>query len=255
MPTIPLRQRSSTEIVDASFQIFRREPAQFVLATALIYVPWLLVEFALGFASGTPAVMSVFAMLFITIGGVVVNALVGGVVTTLASDVYLGQPTDIARSFRTTMSQLGALIVANFISWFLIVFGMIFLIIPGLYFLSRVFAAVQVVVIERASAGKALSRSSLLSDGNKLHILSTLLLIFLLLVAVFAGVSFLGKMMPTAIQLTLTTAMSAIIYPLFGITQTLLYYDTRIRKEGFDVEYLASDAWRDAAGVAPAPSA
>jgi hypothetical protein len=35
------------------------------------------------------------------------------------------------------------------------------------------------------------------------------------------------------------TAVHVVIYPFFGIAETLLYYDIRIRKEGFDVEYLA----------------
>jgi hypothetical protein len=36
-----------------------------------------------------------------------------------------------------------------------------------------------------------------------------------------------------------STAVAIVLYPLFGLVETLLYYDARIRKEGFDVEYLA----------------
>jgi hypothetical protein len=44
------------------------------------------------------------------------------------------------------------------------------------------------------------------------------------------------------------TAVSVVVYPLFGLTETLLYYDARIRKEGFDVEYLAG---ADTSAAAP----
>jgi hypothetical protein len=48
----------------------------------------------------------------------------------------------------------------------------------------------------------------------------------------------------------LSTAMSVVVGPILGITETVLYYDLRIRREGFDVEYLVG---RDAAP--PADSA
>jgi len=34
--------------------------------------------------------------------------------------------------------------------------------------------------------------------------------------------------------------VAVVLYPLFALSETLLYYDARIRKEGFDVEYLAA---------------
>ena len=37
----------------------------------------------------------------------------------------------------------------------------------------------------------------------------------------------------------LATALTIVVYPVFGITETVLYFDTRVRNEGFDVEYLA----------------
>jgi hypothetical protein len=33
-----------------------------------------------------------------------------------------------------------------------------------------------------------------------------------------------------------------LMYPLLGIAETLIYYDVRIRKEGFDIEMMAAQA-------------
>jgi hypothetical protein len=38
------------------------------------------------------------------------------------------------------------------------------------------------------------------------------------------------------------TAASMIVYPLYAIAGTLIYYDVRIRKEGFDIEMMAGQA-------------
>ena len=45
-------------------------------------------------------------------------------------------------------------------------------------------------------------------------------------------------MYPTSASV-LATALTIVVYPILGITETVLYFDTRIRNEGFDVEYLA----------------
>ena len=49
-----------------------------------------------------------------------------------------------------------------------------------------------------------------------------------------------------------STAVSVVLYPLLALTETLLYYDARIRKEGFDVEYLARG---DTSSAAPESAA
>ena len=40
------------------------------------------------------------------------------------------------------------------------------------------------------------------------------------------------------------------IYPLLAVVSTLVYYDLRIRKEGFDLEIMSREL-----GAAPAPAA
>ena len=63
------------------------------------------------------------------------------------------------------------------------------------------------------------------------------------------GGQFLFQLIPSSIvQISLATLLSAILYPFFGIVETLLYYDARIRRQGFDIEYLSSPG---VAGAAP----
>ena len=38
----------------------------------------------------------------------------------------------------------------------------------------------------------------------------------------------------------ITSLLSILIYPFFYVVLTVLYYDLRVRKEGFDLELLAS---------------
>jgi len=44
------------------------------------------------------------------------------------------------------------------------------------------------------------------------------------------------------VQQVLATIVACLVYPIVGIIETMLYYDIRIRREGFDIEYLAAAA-------------
>lgn len=237
---LALRPRSSTEIVDAAFQVFRRDPIQFIVATAAVYVPWLVVRlvFDLGVSEKLPSAQQLAVT---SVVAVVIYALVGGVVTVIASDVYLGVPADAVRALRVALPRIIPLLVTGVVSLTLIAIGAVFFLIPALYPLARFFAVRQAVVLEGAGAITALERSSQLSLGVKRHVLNTLLLVILVTSAISIGAGAMVSIIPSRILLNvLLTALHIVLYPFFGITETLLYYDIRIRKEGFDVEFLAA---------------
>lgn len=239
MTDLSLRPRSATELVDAAFQVFRRDPAQFMLAAALVYVPWLLVRLTLepSIVGGRPepgrviigAAMSVF-----------VYAIASGVITLLAQDVYFDRQPDLPAAFRIVGRTMAPLLFVSLITFVYLIAGAVLLLLPMFYVLARFFAVRQVVVIENAGVNQALSRSSELTVGAKGHVLRTLLLAGALTLAVSFGAGLLMSIIPSVVVAFVVAAvLSVIIYPFLAITETLLYYDMRIRKEGFDVEYLA----------------
>jgi hypothetical protein len=239
MNDLDLRPRSSTEIVDAAFQLFRRNPTPLILAAALVYVPWLVVRliFDLGI---TDPMMGPNKALAFSAGTLVVYALVSGVSSVLASDIYLGRSPDLRSAFRLAGFRFIALAVSGTIRAILIVVGSVLFLFPGLYALGRYFAATQAVTLEGKGVGGALSRSAALSVGLKVHIVSTILLIFLVLIAISVGFGLLFSMFQNKVITNVaSTAVSIVLYPLLGLAETLLYYDARIRREGFDVEFMA----------------
>src|SRR5215467_10751786 len=239
MNEIALRPRSATEIVDAALQVFRRDPVQFILATAAVYVPWLVLRlvFDLGVSPTLPTFRQAAGIIAVA---VVAYALVGGVVTVIASDVYLGAPADAMRAVRVAVARLAPLLVTGMVTMVLIGMGFVLFLLPALYPIARYFAVQQAVVLENAGAGAALARSSHLSLGVKRHILGTLFLVLLITIAISWGAALLlGFVQSRVVTNVLLTAVHIVVYPFLGIAETLLYYDIRIRKEGFDVEYLA----------------
>ncbi len=251
MPELALRPRSATELVDAAFQVYRRAPLQFMVALAVVYVPWLVIRLVLDINIDPAAIPPVSTMITIAVAGVAIYAIAGGVITAIARDVYLDLPIDVPDAFRTVATRLVTLIVASVITVIFMTIGALLFLLPAFYVVARFAVVRQVIVLEDAGAGRALSRSSTLSAGLKMHILGTLALIVLLLLAVNIGAGLLIAMIPSHVIVNvLSTALSVVIGPILGIAETVLYYDLRIRREGFDVEYLVG---RDASP--PADSA
>jgi len=106
--------------------------------------------------------------------------------------------------------------------------------------------AAQVAALEPLrSSTDALRRSWTLTQGFKGKALALWIVSFALILAVIAGLSFLGGIvaglvggLDVAVSVLLAL-VSLLIYPLIACVFTLFYYDLRVRKEGFDLEVLS----------------
>ncbi|HEY7234310.1 MAG TPA: hypothetical protein VH539_09195 [Gemmatimonadaceae bacterium] len=241
MSDVGLRPRSATELVDAAFQLYRREPLQFIIGFGIVYIPWMVLAEALGLnnpRTSPPLPNIVIGVL----GGVVVYAMTG-VVTILANDLYFDRTADLGRALRAVASRFVPLTLTLIIAMVATIFGIVLFVVPGFYMLAHFFAVKQAVLLEGAGTGAALRRSGALSKGYKKHVLSTILIVSLLYLALVLGAGFFSRLIPSLlVQRAISTIVTTLVYPIFGITEMLLYYDIRIRKEGFDIEYLASGA-------------
>ena len=103
-------------------------------------------------------------------------------------------------------------------------------------------------MLEGAGAGAALTRSSQLSDGVRSAMCWARCLVDPardLRAGVRVPVAHRNHPQPRRWPTCWLPACPSSSSPFLGITETLLYYDIRIRKEGFDVEYLAATQPRD----------
>jgi hypothetical protein len=240
MSDLAPRPRSATELVDAAFQVYRRDPMQFLLVTAVTYVPWMVLRLVLGI-SLDPDRMSVSSAAIISLGSLLAYGIVSGAVTRVAHEVYLSGTADATAALRDIILRLPTLLVATVAKLVAVVGAALFLILPALYPLAAYFAVAQAVVLERRGVVDAMRRSSQLARDLKGHILKTILLLFIINVAVSIGTGLPVAMADNhVLDEVVSTTVAILVYPLFGITETLLYYDARIRKEGFDVELLAA---------------
>lgn len=134
---------------------------------------------------------------------------------------------------------------------FACIFGLIMLlVIASLLIAVRILFTSQAVIIEGQGPWQAIVRSWRLTTGSFWRILGYLLVIGLLVffislvpsLLITTPVQFLLQDQPQVqlvIQSVVSALVSVFITPFSLITYTLLYYDLRIRREGFDLEQLA----------------
>ena len=241
---LPLRPRSATEIVDAAFQLYRRDPLTYLLISAVCYAPILVLQLViLGPATQIDqqiARLTAGYSVLMLFGYWVSISLMSAVMVRLSSEDYLGHPIEPAVAVRDAVVRLPAVMVGLLLKYLLMLVGFLFFLVGALWVVARYFAVTASIVVEGRGAFGSLGRSAALSRGHKLHILGTTLLAFLIFFVLYIAVGIVAAMTGSMVISTVLTVVASILaYPMFSITEMLLYYDARVRNEGYDIEMMA----------------
>ena len=254
MASPALRPRSPSELVDAAFQIMRAHYPQFVMCSALAYFPWLVLQLIWYSDPAKLTSISPQASIAFGLGIWLVFALMSAVLIVCASQAYLGDPVDVGVAVRQALPRMPLVLLGAILRYALMFVGLFFFFIGALYVLARYFAVTPVIVLEGKGIGAAFSRSTELSRQRKWHIIGTLGLASLIYWVLAFGVQLASALFGNLIVQALVGAVVTImVYPVVAIAEALLYYDTRIKSEGLDIELMAGALEAAPAGEPAAP--
>jgi len=245
------RPRSGSELLDAAFEIYRRHFIVIIAISVFAAVP-----LALSAYMGTTALLlqqqqnAVATSSLIFFASIFVAPFTEGAITAAVSAAYLGNPVDFTESFRIAFKKPGRLFIAMCVKWIAMAFGLLLFLVPGFIVFKRYFALPMTVVLEDNTVGDAISRSRALSNGNGSRIFALIggVFLFTTLVSWSLGRTFTSPILIASLRLFLGTVIS----PFSTIVATILYYDIRIRKEGYDIE-LMTQALNAASPLQPVP--
>ena len=126
----------------------------------------------------------------------------------------------------------------------------VFFILPGVVLLCGLLLSFPSLVLEPGSSPTgALSRSWSLTRGSRWRMFGLLVTMALLLYVPLVGLGAVAAVVlpggllgvaPGMLTLAVVGVVQILLYPLFYCVLTVAYYDLRVRKEGFDLEVLAS---------------
>ena len=281
---LDLRPMDLGEILDRTFRLYRAYFMTFFLIMLTVQavsfigtLAWQVQFVPMQTVRGGPAHVpgiGFFVALFLSLIVSFLATQVGiGTLTTAVSAIYLGEPIGIREALRRVRPILGRLLGTSLLTSLIVVLGFGACLAPGVYFLLSYLLVSQVVVIEGLGPKAALKRSRELMRiktdkgffRNNVMKASVILIIVLVLAAAAGAIvslpfgiaqvlmhdrshppSLLGPMQ--LLQQTLTMIIQAGVAPIGTIAMILFYYDIRIRKEGFDLQVLAT-----ALGTEPVP--
>lgn len=250
-----LRPLSLGELLDRSFFLYRKN---FLLFAGIMALPHLvLLAFQLGGVglrlwSGTGInVLWTLATYALTLG---VSAASQGATVIAVSHVHLDRPTSIAESFAGIKGRILYLALIMIGYGIGVGVGLILLIVPGVILALMWALTVPVAVIEDKGLRDAVNRSAELTKGNRGRVFVIYLLFAVLIYAiymvwmlpVFVVIGISARSHPTAavplwtqLAIPIGSFLSQCLAgPLMTIGLSLLYYDQRVRKEGFDLQHM-----------------
>ena len=260
MSAFEMRPRSPTEIIDAAFEILRRHYFAMITMTAVLQLPFVVINVVLRGGSaggGALSAASAFGSLFASLLGLISMQLSDGAIIHAVSDVYLGREMSPSRSLTRVWHRLWPLIISGMIRGIASFLAMILFIIPGIYVWSRYATVGAVAVLENRGGNDSADRAWKLSQDRAWHCFATLFVatvIYLalaglvMLAAYFAGIAT-PQTGDSAAALIIQQLPPVLFYPIVSVVTTLIYYDLRVRKEAFDLEMMANEL-----GAAPAPA-
>ena len=276
MPATVLRPLSAGEVLDVSFGLFRRMFATlFVVQLICMTLPFLINVYYTGTGAGFSAMLLVGSLV-----SFVLSALASAATAIAISESYLDRPISAGEALRRAVPRLGALLAVSLLvgvlvvvssipffflvggaafslarsggapsglALFSVLIGIVSLVLP-LFVAAGVSVATPVVVLEeRIGAMEALSRAWFLTRGYRLRIAGLLFVTLILIMIPYMGMLLLGGAFVTGAAgvasvwvPVVALAGRLLLTPILYCLITLVYYDLRVRKEGFDLEMLAA---------------
>jgi hypothetical protein len=266
--TLELRPRSATEIIDGALQLMRAHYSTLVVISLAAQIPALVLQ--LGVLMAAPKLRDpsgdIFTWIAVGLAAflvfVVLALLFQSAVTVVTSQVYLGDADDAGAALRRSWSRMGYLVLTGIVitlialvavapAFFLprtvgVVYG-VALFFVAIYAGFRIAVLNTVVLLEDGGAITSIQRAWALGRGQFWHNLATLglgiiiyigvMLCALFIAAVIAGIATAFK--APAVSPVIQAILTALVYPLLIAISVMLYYDLRIRQEGFDVEMMS----------------
>ncbi|GAC1445376.1 MAG: hypothetical protein NVSMB52_06320 [Chloroflexota bacterium] len=261
-PAVPrLHPRAVGDLLDAAFSLYRQNFALFSGIAAVLAIPQAVLGAGLGLVSGGGSVSGAGlstgttssnvagTVAFTAVNlflGVIFAALVTGALAYAISQRYLGRTISVAEAYRAVgMRTFALLLGATLLQYASIALGAIALVIGALFLYVKLLFIPQCVVIERTGVIGAFRRSWNLVQSSWWRTFGISLVLGIItsvisgvLVGLLAAIAAISGARAGIVTGGLSPLVGIVVQPFQLTALTLLYYDLRIRKEGFDLEHL-----------------
>jgi hypothetical protein len=276
-----LRPLSVGEVLDASFKIVRQSFGTLAGCVLVVALPLNIINTLITASTsdnafnldGTGATTGSDLSTGTELAGFLLTTTLALVLTTLAaaacfravSGVYLGEQPTVGGSLSFAAGRVLPVIVLSFLYFFGLIPAFIAVIIPGIWLAVAWSVSFPALLSEGIGPVAAFGRSFRLVRGRWWPTFGTLLVMYLLVVVISGilgalfGATLIAAVDSEAVAAVfytiINTLSSLITLPLMASVLTVVYFDLRVRKEGFDLQLLARGVGQDASAYDTSPQA
>lgn len=240
-------------LLDRAFRLYANNFALMLGITAAAYVPFylilLVIEASLGGRLQSPGgglSMLLFHLVSMILWASIAFPIASGAATYAISERYLGNDVTIIDALRRGLNHFWTLSLAQIAATIRVLIGFVLLVVPGILWMLSYSLIVPAILIEGQKALPGLRRSRELVKGHRGKVFLVMVVINLLQAVLAGGVGVIFTFLLASDSGSLAVLSSALgnllsifLTPLGINAAILLYYDMRIRKEGFDLEMLS----------------
>ncbi len=243
-------------VLDRAMRLYARNFPLLVGIIALAYIPYyILLGFLTWVGQANPDDVGLvalallgFSMLMMVLW-LLVLPLSTGATSFAVSEKYLQRPVTIFSAYSLAFKRFWPVLGSQLLVGLAVAAGTIACIVPGIFLWLCWSVVVPVVMLEQQGPFDSMRRSWDLTEGFRLKILGVAAVVVILSYALIFGTSMVvtfaltmsgnSNILMTQIATQGVTAGATLLTaPLFSVVLVLLYYDLRIRKEGFDLVLL-----------------
>jgi len=246
-----LEPRDGEAIVGETFSIYRRNCLRLWAITAIVTVILGALNFAMAYAAyggdpydfeGGVSIPMLWLFPLLTVAGSIVGwPLMAGALVHAVSEQHFAAPVGIGRAYSFAWRRLGNLIaVAILYAGATFLLMITFIGIPfAIYLAVRWVFCIHAVLLEGLGPVEALSRSWSLVGGRWWRTFGIVLLAWVVTAVIGAVLALAAWWAPYGVMMLVSVVGGIIATPILVTAVTLLYYDTRLKKETYSLNALA----------------
>ncbi len=252
------------ELIDGAFQVMKRHFGTLVKISAVVVVPFGILSMLVSLsAQADPndftrtdtfgnqtldfSELRVFlaGTLLTVVIGFIAQAIAAGAITHVVASDYLGSEIDTKSAIRVGLARWFALLLSGILLFLGVAAGAVLCILPGVFLAVAWTVNTPALIVERIGPAKALGRSLKLVKPRWWPTFGFVLLLALMtgiassMVALPVGFIWQSGSANVIASGVVNILTSLAITPFTAAATVLLYFDLRVRHEGFDVQILA----------------
>jgi hypothetical protein len=248
-----LRPLGVGEILEVALAVYRRHAFALWRVVAVVVALPAALNGALAVAvrqvgdAGSNSGPLLLLELLVILVSLVATSLATAAAYRLVADAYLGRAVDADASLRFGLRRLASVMWVSLLFGLGVFAGLVLLIVPGIFVTVAWAIATPVLLAENLRGSKAIGRSRALVRGRWWPCAGVVYLMYLLELIVYVGILFvIGRIVDTGgndgllfVEEGVTSLIaSTLVLPFHVAVTTVLYIDLRVRKEGFDIQFL-----------------